>query len=223
MAATIEPADRPESWPLLSRTILGRGRVENFVEDEIQGPDGSHFTRQWASHPGAVGVIALRDDNRVAVVQQYRHPVGMRLVEPPAGLLDVKGEQPVDAARRELAEETQLAADRWQVLVDASTSPGGLQENLRVFLARDLRPAPRPDGFVVEDEEADMAVGWLPLAELVEGVFAGRLQSPTMVIGILALQTALSTGRLDHLRAADAPWPVRTQWAARTAEVEKLV
>lgn len=217
--AVIAPQDVPESWPVVSRRILGRGRVATFVEDEIEGPDGGRFTRQWMTHPGAVGIIALRDDDAVAVVQQYRHPVGMRLVEAPAGLLDEQGEDWVVAAQRELAEEAQLAADRWEVLVDACTSPGGIQENFRIYLARGLHRVGRPDGFVVEDEEADMAVGFVPLSELVDGVFEGRLQSPSLVMGILALQAARATGRIDNLRPADAPWPIRRQWAARTAEL----
>ncbi|MDR1513932.1 MAG: ADP-ribose pyrophosphatase, partial [Propionibacteriaceae bacterium] len=70
-------------------------------------------------------------------------------------------------------------------------------------------PAPRPEGFVLEGEEALMGVAWAKLEDLVEGVLAGRLQCPTMVSGVLALRTAQLTGSLDRLRLADAPWPAR--------------
>ncbi len=85
------------------------------------------------------------------------------------------------AAQRELAEEVGLAADTWHVLVDLFTTPGIIAESLRVYLARDLRPAEAPDGFVKEGEEAEMELSWAPLAELVEAVLAGDLHNPTLV------------------------------------------
>ena len=213
----IEPYDQPETWPVIERRVLGRGRVSDFVEDDIQAPDGVRFTRQWLTHPGAVAVIALRDDHRVAVIHQYRHPVAMRLVEPPAGLLDADGEDWLPAAQRELAEEAMLGADDWRVLVDIASSPGGVAETIRIYLARGLHRAERPDGFEVEHEEAHMDLGWVSLADLVDAVYAGHVQSPTMVAGVLALQAAEATGRLDSLRPADAPWPARDVWAAHRA------
>ena len=211
----IEPYDQPESWTVTERRVLGRGRVCDFVEDDIQAPDGVGFTRQWLTHPGAVAIIALRDDGRVAVVHQYRHPVAMRLVEPPAGLLDADGEDWLVAAQRELAEEAMLRADDWRVLVDIFSTPGGVAETIRIYLARGLHQADRPDGFEVEHEEAHMDIGWVALADLVDAAFAGHVQSPTMVTGVLALQAAQATGRLDSLRPADAPWPAREVWEAR--------
>lgn len=211
----IEPFDQPETWPVIERRVLGRGRVSDFVEDDIQAPDGVRFTRQWLTHPGAVAVIALRDDDRVAVIHQYRHPVAMRLVEPPAGLLDADGEDWLDAAQRELAEEAMLRADDWRVLVDIFSTPGGVAETIRIYLARGLHQAERPDGFEVEHEEAHMDIGWVPLADLVDAIYAGTVQSPSMVSGVLALHGALATGRVDSLRPADAPWPAREVWAER--------
>lgn len=207
--------DVPESWPVLAHEVKATGRVQNFVEETIETPTGETMVRQWVTHTGAVGVMALDDQQRVAVVHQYRHPVGMRLVEPPAGILDLAGEPAVEAAKRELAEEAQLAASDWRVLVDIFTSPGGLQEPLRIFLARGLSPAELPEGFAVEDEETDMGLHWLALDELVEFVYAGKVQNPTMVTGTLALALAVESGRLDSLRPADAPWPARELKEAR--------
>ncbi|MEL4357391.1 MULTISPECIES: NUDIX hydrolase [unclassified Luteococcus] len=212
------PLDRPESWPITAHRVLGTGRVCSFVEDDITPPSGEQFTRQYLTHPGAVAVMALDDENRVAVVHQYRHPVAMKLVEPPAGLLDADGESFLSAAQRELAEEALLRAADWRVLVDIFTTPGGCEESIRIYLARGLAEAPRPDGFVVEDEEAHMEISWVPLEELVDAVFAGRVQSPSMVSGALALQTAILAGRLESLRPAEAPWPARDVWAERVAE-----
>ncbi|MGJ6978915.1 NUDIX domain-containing protein [Aestuariimicrobium soli] len=210
-------ADRAEAWPVTGHRVLGRGRVCTFVEDELAAPDGGEpFRRQYLTHPGAVGIIAVDDRDRIAVVRQYRHPVGMVLVEPPAGLLDVADEPPLLAAQRELAEEVGLAADTWRVLVDVATSPGGSEESARVFLATDLREAPRPDGFVLADEEAHMTPGWEAFDDVVDGVLAGRLQSPLLVAGVMALAAARATGR--ELRDADSPWPVRAIHAGQHRE-----
>lgn len=203
-------ADQPMRWQVTGRAELGEGRVSAFVEEEVETPSGEHIRRQFLTHPGAVAVLAWREQtDDVAVLRQYRHPVGMELVEIPAGLLDVDGEDYLVAAQRELAEEAELAADRWDVLVDFLSTPGACEETLRVYLARDVRPAARPDGFVLEGEEAHMTCEWVPRADLVEAVLAGRCQSPSLTAGVLALETARLSGRLDALRPADAPWPIR--------------
>ncbi len=210
--------DQPEDWPVLERQVKATGRVQDFVEDRIATPNGEEIVRQWVEHPGAVAVMAMDDQGRVAVVHQYRHPVGYRLVEPPAGILDHTGESGLRAAQRELAEEARLAARDWRTLVDIFTSPGGLQESIRIFLARDLSPAQLPEGFVIEGEEIDMGLFWLKLERLVDLVYQGEIQSPTMVSGTLALALAVEQGRLDRLRPADADWPARRAKEQRDRE-----
>ena len=203
-------SDEPMSWPVRSRTVLGEGRVSAFVDEKVTTPSGEVIDRQYLTHPGAVAVVAWRQDSDdIAVLRQYRHPVRMELVEIPAGLLDLDGEEWVVAAQRELAEEAELQASRWDVLVDMCTTPGACEESLRIFLARDLAPAERPDGFVLEGEEAHMTWEWVPRAELVAAVMGGRCQSPTLVAGVLALEVARLTGSVDRLRAPSAPWPIR--------------
>lgn len=215
-------ADVATSWPIQQHLVRGRGRLNAFVSDTVATPDGGTMVRDYLTHTGAVGIIALDEHERVVVVRQYRHPVGFKLVEPPAGLLDAEGEAWLAAAQRELAEEAGLAATDWSVLVDFMSSPGCLQESLRVFLARGLSEAPRPDGFVLEGEEADMEVCLVPLEDLVAAIFAGRVQNPTLVVGVLAAHTALRTGRLTQLRTPDSPWPARDAKAVRDAELAQL-
>ena len=203
-------SDEPMSWPVRARTVLGEGRVSAFVDEQVTTPSGEVIDRQYLTHPGAVAVVAWRQESDdIAVLRQYRHPVRMELVEIPAGLLDLDGEEWVVAAQRELAEEAELQASRWDVLVDMCTTPGACEESLRIFLARDLAPAERPDGFVLEGEEAHMTWEWVPRAELVAAVMGGRCQSPTLVAGVLALEVARLTGAVDRLRAPSAPWPIR--------------
>ena len=217
-----EVTDEPVAWPVRSHTLLGGGLVSDFVRDEVATPDGSVMKRDYLLHPGAVGIIAIDDQERVVVVRQLRHPVGFRLVEPPAGLLDATDTSFVEAAARELAEEVELAASDWRVLVDYMTSPGCLQETLRVYLARGLSHVGRPDGFVIEHEEADMEVCLVALDDLVDAIYAGRVQNPTMVVGALAAYAALRTGRVDALRTAEAPWPAREVKGERDAQIHAL-
>jgi ADP-ribose pyrophosphatase len=201
--------DHPESWPVRSSTVLATGHIATFVQDEVTTPGGDDIAREYFRHPGAVGVIALDDEERIALVRQYRHPVRHRLIEPPAGLLDVEGEVYLLAAERELAEEVGLAAADWRVLVDLFTTPGMVGEALRIYLARDLRPADAPDGFALHGEEAHMDIVWASLTDVVEAILGGRLHNPTVVSGALAAWTALHKDGFAGLRPADSPWPAR--------------
>lgn len=208
-----ELRDQPEIWPVSDRTILGEGVVQTFLNDDVTTPTGETMRRQYTRHPGAVAILAWNDDDEVAVITQYRHPVGFKLVEIPAGILDHPGEDGLEAAKRELAEEAALEASDWRVLLDFFSSPGAGGESVRVYLARGLRSVPRPAGFVLEDEEADMKLFWVPRSELVDGIFELRFQSPSLVQGVLALETARLSGRLDSLASPSAPWPAREQKA----------
>src|SRR4029078_1367030 len=102
------------------------------------------------------------------VLHQYRHPAAMRFVELPAGLLDVAGEDPVEAARRELQEEGLILGAEWTHLFTTYSSPGLSSEKLAYFLARDLSPAPDRGGFEAAQEEAYMPSGWAPRDEHLE-------------------------------------------------------
>ncbi len=194
-------ADQPVAWPC-RRVKTTEGILMDFVVDQVDTPGGATMVRNYLRHPDAVGIIALDDQGRVAVERQYRHPVRKRLVEAPAGLCDHEAEAPLAAAQRELAEELGLAAATWAVLVDVYGSPGSSTQATRIFLARDLSPAERPEGFVLADEEADMDLDWADLDDLVAAVLAGQVMNPTMVCGVMALKTTLTTGGLERLRPA---------------------
>lgn len=215
-------ADEAVSWPIVRHLSLGEGVIQEFVRDEVRSPSGEVLKRDYLIHTGAVGIIALDDAERVVAVRQYRHPVGYRLVEAPAGLLDLDGEEWLPAAQRELAEEAGLAASDWRVLVDQMNSPGCTQENLRIYLARGLTQCGRPDGFEADGEEANMDTVLVPLDDLVAAILGGRVQNPTMVVGALATYAALRTGREGELRPAEAPWPARDAKHARDAEHARL-
>ena len=196
-----ELKDEAVTWPYV-RTSTTRGILMDFVVDEVTTPNGGTMVRNYLEHPNSVGIIALDDQGRVAIEKQYRHPVRHRLVEAPAGLCDVAGEDPAETARRELAEELGLAASQWSLLVETYATPGCSTQHVRLYLARGLTPVERPDDFVLEGEEAEMDIGWASVDDLVDAIFAGQISNPTIVTGILALKTAIETGRLHTLRPA---------------------
>jgi ADP-ribose pyrophosphatase len=182
------------------------GALLKLRVDTLRMSDGSEARREIVDHPGAVSVAALDDQDRIVLVNQYRHAVRQRVDELPAGLLDVDGEDPLAAAHRELAEEAGLAAGRWNVLLDLYSSPGFSDEAVRVYLARDLREASPGDDFVAEDEEVAMEVHRMPLDEAVRRALAGEISNSSSVAGVLAVDHARRAGYVG-LRAADAPWP----------------
>lgn len=184
-----------------SRTVYS-GAILALRLDKVAMPGGKVVEREVVEHHGAVAVLAVDDADNVVLIRQYRHPVGARLLELPAGLLDVPGEDPLTAARRELAEETGLAARDWSVLVDVALSPGFTDEALRVYLASGLSETDRPEP---EFEEADLELVRLPVAEAVRAALAGEISNATAVAGVLALAAARASGIAP--RPADAPWP----------------
>jgi ADP-ribose pyrophosphatase len=202
-----EVADLTEPRQVVASQRRFTGRVWSVRSDTVDLGDGQTVVRDVVEHPGAVGVLALDDAERVLLVRQYRHPVGAMLWEPPAGLLDVDGEDPWAAAQRELYEEAHLQARDWRVLVDYHNSPGGTTEVFRCYLARGIT-VPERDRHAGTGEERDMPVAWVPLDEAVDLVFSGRLHNPTAVAGVLAAHAARARG-FDGLRPADAPWPER--------------
>lgn len=195
-----------ESEPVYMGGILALRR------DRVAMPGGGSATREVVEHYGAVAVAAVDEAGRVALVYQYRHPLGHRLWELPAGLLDIAGEDSQRAAARELLEEAGIKAGTWRVLVDAAASPGFTDEVVRVFLATGLSHPGRGES---HDEEADMTVHWVPLSEAVSMVMAGEVVNAIAVAGILATHVALGG---HHTRPVDAPWPDRpTAFAERKA------
>ncbi len=199
--------DEPADIETVSSRQAFRGRVWDVRTDEVRLPHGQTVTRDLVVHYGAVGVIALDEADRVLLIRQYRHPVGMYLWEPPAGLLDLAAEPPLAAAQRELLEETGVVARDWWVLADWLNTPGGSSESFRCFLARGLSAARhgRPAG---DGEEFDLPMRWVPFDDVLQGVLAGRFHNPTTVTGILAAAACRAGGWRD-LRPADSPWPVR--------------
>ncbi len=186
--------DHPEDWPVLGREYIYRGAAPFALRmDTVSHPSGGEpFQRLVLEHPGAVVILAVDDDGRALVLKQYRHPAGLRFVELPAGLLDKPGEDPLEAARRELLEEGGLEAGEWVHLNGIHNSPGFSSERIDIYLARDLRSVGRGD-FELEHEEADMTLHWVPVDDLVRAVLEKRATDGPLATAVLTY--ALTYGR----------------------------
>jgi ADP-ribose pyrophosphatase len=189
---------------VLAHTERYAGPIFQVYTDEVTMSDGRIAERDLVINKGAVGVVALDDVGRVVLIRQYRHPVRQRLWELPAGLRDVEGEDLVVTAARELAEETDLRAARFDLLVDLYTSPGFSAETIRLFLARDLSPVPDTERHERTDEEADIEIAWLDLDEAVAMVLRGEITNAAAVAGLLAAARAREDGWAT-LRPANTP------------------
>jgi ADP-ribose pyrophosphatase len=193
---------RPGEYERLASETVYAGHVITLVKDTVAMPGGGDSVREVVRHPGAVAVVAVDDEENVVLLRQYRHPVGGYLWELPAGLRDADGEPPLETAKRELAEEVQLAAERWSLLTTSYSTPGFCDELILVYLAEGLSDVERPEGFTVEHEELDMEVQRVPLAEAVQRVFDGDIRNAAAVIGLLA--AAQARAAKPALRPVDA-------------------
>jgi len=164
-----------------------KGRIFSVWHETFRYADGAEETREIVRHIGAVGIVA-HDDEVVWLVRQPREATGLPdLLEIPAGKLDEEGEEPLETAKRELAEEIGKQAAEWEPLGSFYTSPGFTDEQVHLFLATGLSDVDeRPE--VHENERIDVDVR--PLAEL-EELIATSTDSKT-IIGLARLQAKLA-------------------------------
>jgi len=192
--------DEPAEPTVLESTVVMHGRVWDVRRDVVAYGDGE-LVREWVDHPGAVAVVAVDADDRVLLIQQYRHPLRHRDWEIPAGLLDIPGEDPLEAAKRELVEEADLEADDWRLLTSIWSSPGGNSEIVHIYLARGVTELAQ--AFDREDEEADIRAEWVGLRDAVDAVMSGRVHNGILIAGVLAAAQALRDESLRDEGARD--------------------
>lgn len=179
-------ADEPHRFPVLAEEHRFEG-AKWSVWSETVDIDGHVVVRDVLRHPGAVAVAAVDDEGRLLLIRQYRHPVAAFMWEIPAGLLDQPGEELVECARRELAEEAGVTATQWSPLLELALSPGGTSERITIFRATGLTVEPESRQHTGEAEERELPQLWVALSEAVERCFDGSITNATAVAAILAL------------------------------------
>lgn len=173
------------SFDVVDSRVTHDGMLLTVRVDAVRMPDGAVVDREVVERPDAVAIVPVTNDGEVILVRQYRHAVGRYELEIPAGLLDIDGERPRDAADRELTEETGMAAGRLTEVLHFCNSAGWTGETTTVFVARDLSESTPHEDFEAEAEEADMDVVRLPLDRAVAMVHAGDIRDAKTVIGLL--------------------------------------
>ncbi len=204
------PSAGAHAFDVVDSEILVEAPIIALRRDRVRMPGGRIAAREIVEHFGAVAVVALDDDGRICLLRQWRQTARDRLIELPAGILDVADEDPLTAAERELGEEAGVAAREWSLLTDIFTSPGFAEETVRIYLAESLTAVDRPDP---EDEEADMTLDWVGLDEAVDMVLRGDVVNSIAVAGILAAHATIALGK--RCRKADEPFDLRPRNLAR--------
>jgi ADP-ribose pyrophosphatase len=163
----------------ISSTPIFSGRIVRLRVDQVSLPDGRQSQREIVEHPGAVAILPLDVDNMIWMVSQYRKAVEQVLLEIPAGTLE-ENEDPLDCAKRELAEETGLKAGEWQEIIQYYCAPGFCDEKTIIYLARNLEPESSlsPDG----DEFLELVK--IPLKEAYQRVMDGQIVDGKSIIAI---------------------------------------
>ncbi len=153
-----------------------------ITEDYAVDPSGFEIRRDIVRHRGSAVMMAVDENKRILLVRQFRLPAGRKMWEIPAGRLD-EGETPLQAARRELREETGLRARKWRRLISFYPSPGFLSEKMHVFVATGLTHG---EAEPMEDEKIESR--WFAAAELGEWIRTGRIQDGKTILAFLAWQ-----------------------------------
>lgn len=174
---------------MVSQETVYEGVIVNVRRDKARLMDGRITNREVVEHPGGVAVFAMDDQGRVALVRQYRYPMGEETLELPAGKLE-PGEDPRDSGLRELAEETGLVPGTFEDMGCLYSSPGILAERIYLYFAKNLTQGPThpDDGEFVETV-------WLPYQDLVDKTRRGEIKDGKTLAGILKASFLLDAGQ----------------------------
>jgi len=163
---------------LIDSTRVFEGRMISVRVDNVQLPTEKKVTREVVEHPGAVAVVAIREDKTVVMVRQYRHPAGKILLEIPAGKLD-EGENPDACAVRELEEETGYKAAVIRKLATVYTTPGFTDELMHIYAAEGLGQSKQN-----MDEDEFIDIDYYTPQQLKEMIQAGQIEDAKTLLGL---------------------------------------
>lgn len=162
----------------ISSQEIFAGKIIKVRVDTVTVPDGKQSTREIVEHRGAVAIVAVDTDKNICMVKQYRKPVEEVLLEIPAGTME-DNEDPLECAKRELAEETGLRADKWEKILSYYSAPGFSNEILHLYLATGLN-----SGETDLDQDEFIEIVKIPLKQAYDSIFNGKIIDGKSIIGV---------------------------------------
>ncbi|MCL2719063.1 MAG: NUDIX hydrolase [Lachnospiraceae bacterium] len=165
----------------LKRDLIHKGNVIDFYEDTMQIPNGNVVKWDFIEHQGAAAVVAVRDDGKLIMVRQYRNALERYTLELPAGCVDYKGEPTVEAAKRELTEETGFTADSFELLISIYTTVAFCNEKIDIYVAKGLKAGQQD---LDEDEYINVEVH--DIEELCRMIYDCEIQDSKTVAAVMA-------------------------------------
>lgn len=169
-----------EEKTIHSQTIF-TGKVISLKVDDVTLPNGAIAKREIINHPGAVAVIAITENNKILLVEQYRKALERSIIEIPAGKLE-QGEEPIVTARRELEEETGYTSNHFEFIQAFATSPGFADEVIHLFVAKNLKKLEVP---LALDEDEFVELMEVTLEEAQAMVLDGRIYDAKTAFAVL--------------------------------------
>lgn len=186
MAKDSVPSDDRLVEKTLREETIFSGRILDVRLRTVRLPGGTEASREIVMHRGAAAIVAVDEQNRVALVRQYRAPLNRVILELPAGKRDSWDEDPLLCARRELKEETGLLAERWRLLTVTQTTPGFTSEEIWIYLATGLT-----QGEECLDEDEFLSVCWQDISSALDDVRTGEIGDAKTALGLLLAENAL--------------------------------
>ncbi len=156
------------------------GFILHVAVDQVELPNGNRASREYITHLGAVGIVPVTDDGKMIIEHQFRYPLHKVITEIPAGKLDSADEDPLDAAKRELLEETGITADEWTELGCYHPSAAYCSEKLHLYMARGLHM-----GDQKLDKDEFLNIETVPVADVVDEILAGNITDGKTISAVL--------------------------------------
>jgi ADP-ribose pyrophosphatase len=171
---------------LIKRELIHKGNILDFYEDTVEIPNGNVAHWDFLDHKGAAAIVPVQDDGKIVMVRQYRNALGRETLEIPAGTLDYRGELTLEAAKRELTEETGYTAESFELLISIFTAVAFCNEKIDVYVARGLKPGKQD-----LDEDEFINVEAYEIDELCQMIYACQIQDNKTVSALMAYKNKM--------------------------------
>ena len=170
-----------DKFERIDRKLVAKGTIVDYYHDIVRVPNGNVVTWDFIWNKGAAAVVPVREDGKIIMVRQYRNAIDRETIEIPAGGLNNPQEPTLDAAARELEEETGYKSDELEFLISSKTTVAFCNENIDIYVAKNLKPSKQN---LDEDEFINVEV--YSVDELCEMIYEGKIEDSKTVSAIMS-------------------------------------